>query len=124
MESVLSITQKHGADAVIEAAGGKDTLELAWKIARPNAVVALVAMYEETQKIPLPEMYGKNLIFKTGGVDAVHCGKLLQWIADGKLNTDFLITHQVTLDHILDGYRIFETKENGCLKIAVRPPSE
>lgn len=45
-ESIKEIT-KYGADAVIEAAGGKNTFELAYKIARPNAVVALVAMYEK-----------------------------------------------------------------------------
>lgn len=45
-ESIKEIT-KYGAHAVIEAAGGKNTFELAYKIARPNAVVALVAMYEK-----------------------------------------------------------------------------
>ena len=44
---------------VIEAAGGKDTFQLAWEIARPNANVVVAAMYEESQILPLPEMYGK-----------------------------------------------------------------
>ena len=54
---------------VFEAAGGADTFETAWKIARPNASVVIVAMYEEEQILPLPRMYGRNLTFKTGGVD-------------------------------------------------------
>ena len=54
-ESIKEIT-KYGADSVIEAAGGKNTFELAYKIARPNAVVALVAMYEKNQTLPLPEI--------------------------------------------------------------------
>ena len=36
--------------------------------ARPNAVVVVSAMYENDQTLPLPSMYGKNLIFKTGSV--------------------------------------------------------
>lgn len=116
---IKNLTGGHGADGVIEAAGGENTFELAWKIARPNSVVALVAMYEKSQNLPLPEMYGKNLIFKTGGVDAVHCEKLLNLIAEGKINTDFLISKKMPLTEILDAYKIFEEKQDNCLKIAI-----
>lgn len=118
-ESIKEIT-KYGADAVIEAAGGENTFELAYKIARPNAVVALVAMYEKNQILPLPEMYGKNLIFKTGGVDAVHCKELVKLIAEGKITTDFLITHRFSFDNIKDAYKLFEEKSENCLKVAVQ----
>ena len=118
-ESIKEIT-KYGVDAVIEAAGGKNTFELAYKIARPNAVVALVAMYEKNQILPLPEMYGKNLIFKTGGVDAVHCKELVKLIAEGKITTDFLITHRFSFDNIKDAYKLFEEKSENCLKVAVQ----
>ena len=74
---------KYGADVVIECAGAEDTFELAYKIARPNAIVAVVAMYEKNQILPLPQMYGKNLTFKTGGVDAVHCKELVGFILKG-----------------------------------------
>ena len=114
--AVRALTHGRGADAVIEAAGGGDTFQTAWKIARPNAVVALVAMYEREQSLPLPEMYGKNLLFKTGGVDACHCGELLELIAAGRLHTDFLITHRGPLPEILEGYRLFAEKRDGCLK--------
>ena len=112
---------KKGADSVIEAAGGKDTFQIAWKIARPNAIVAVVAMYEENQTLPLPHMYGKNLIFKTGGVDANNCRELLQLISEGKINTDFLITQKYPLSKIQEAYKVFESKEGNCLKIAITP---
>lgn len=44
---------------VLKVAGAKDTLQTARKIARPNAVVCVVAMYDEAQMLPLPDMYGK-----------------------------------------------------------------
>ena len=120
-KTVFALTEGRGADAVIEAAGGKNTFELAWRVARPNSVVALIAMYESPQILPLPEMYGKNLIFKTGGVDAVHCKRLLRLIEQGRLDTDFFITHQSPLNDILKGYRVFENREGGCLKWALTP---
>ena len=76
-------------------------------------------MYEKNQTLPLPEMYGKNLIFKTGGVDAVHCEKLLQLISENKINTDFLISKKLPLDEIINAYKIFEEKKDNCLKIAI-----
>ena len=71
LEMLKSLTERGGADRVIEVAGGEDTFELAWRCARPNAILAIVALYEKEQILPLPWMYGKNLTFKTGGVDAL-----------------------------------------------------
>lgn len=118
-KDVKDLTERRGADSVIEAAGGKDTFRTAWKIARANAIVALVAMYEENQTLPLPDMYGKNLTFKTGGVDAVNCSKLVNLISEKKINTDFLITHKFSLDNIQQAYKLFENKSDNCLKIAI-----
>lgn len=81
---IRKVTDGRGADTVFEAAGGGDTFQTAWKIARPNAVVVVVAMYEEPQTIPLPDMYGKNLVFKTGGVDGSFCQEIMDLTACGK----------------------------------------
>ena len=118
-KEVKNLTENRGADGVIECAGAKDTFEMSWKIARPNAIVGVVAMYEEDQILPLPQMYGKNLTFKTGGVDAIHCAKLLDLISKGLISTDFLITHKVSLGNIKNGYELFENKRENCLKVAV-----
>ena len=118
-KAVKEITKNNGADGVIEAAGGENTFELSWKIARPNSVVAVVAMYEKPQILPLPRMYGKNLIFKTGGVDAIHCEKLVKYISEGKISTDFLISKKMPLNNIIEAYKLFEEKSSGCLKIAI-----
>ena len=106
---------------MIECAGSSSSFQTAWKIARPNAVVAIVAMYEQAQTLPLEQMYGKNLIFKTGGVDAVHCERLMNLIAAGKFPTDFLISHKAPLNRILEGYHTFEEKLEHCIKWVVTP---
>ena len=109
----------HNSDGVIECAGTSESFQLAWKIARPNAIVGVVAMYEENQILPLPEMYGKNLTFKTGGVDANKCDLLVKLIEEKKISTDFLITHTYKFNEILEAYKLFEEKPEGCLKIAI-----
>ena len=106
---------------MIEAAGGDDTFEMAWRIARPNAVVVISAMYERDQTLPLPSMYGKNLTFKTGGVDASGLDEVMALIAEGRLDTSLLVSRRYPLSEILDAYRAFEAREDGCLKVAITP---
>lgn len=108
-----------GADRVLEVAGGPDTFQLAWQCARPNAIVTIVALYDKPQLLPLPDMYGKNLTFKTGGVDGCDCAEVLQLIAQGKIDTTPLITHRFPLSRIEEAYRIFENKEDNVIKIAI-----
>ena len=118
-EFVKNHSDHGGADRVLEVAGGKDTFRLAWLCARPNAIVTIVALYDEPQVLPLPDMYGKNLTFKTGGVDGCDCEEELQLIAQGKIDTTPLITHRFPLSQIEEAYRIFENKEDGVIKIAI-----
>lgn len=108
-----------GADRVLEVAGGKNTFQLAWRTARPNAIVTVVALYDEAQTLPLSDMYGKNLTFKTGGVDGCDCEEVLQLIEEGKIDTTPLITHRFPLSKIAEAYSLFENKEDGVIKVAI-----
>lgn len=118
-EFVKSRSEHGGADRVLEVAGSESTFKLAWQCARPNAIVTVVALYDKPQILPLPDMYGKNLIFKTGGVDGCDCEETLNLIAQGKLNTEPLITHTYPLAEIEDAYELFENKRDGVIKVAV-----
>ena len=87
--------------------------------ARPNATVMVVAFYDEPQTLSLPEMYGKNLTFKTGGVDGCDCAEILRLIAEGKLDTTPLITHRFPLSRIEEAYCLFENRADGVIKVAI-----
>jgi alcohol dehydrogenase len=58
-----------------------------------------VALYDKPQVLPLPDMYGKNLTFKTGGVDGCDCAEILS--------------------QIKEAYRLFEDKADGVIKVAI-----
>lgn len=118
-ELVLKNSDHGGADVVLEVAGAEDTFRLAWECARPNAIVTIVALYDRPQLLPLPDMYGKNLIFKTGGVDGCDCAEVLRLIEAGRIDTTPLITHRFPLEEIEEAYHIFENKLNGVIKVAV-----
>lgn len=94
---------------------------VSWRIARPNAVVVDSAMYENDQTPPLPNMYDKNLIFKTGGVDATGLEEPLSLIEQGPIDTSRLISKRYALNDILEAYRAFEAREDDCLKVVITP---
>lgn len=119
LEFVRANSSHGGADVVLEAAGAEETFRLAWECARPNAVVTIVALYNGSQILPLPEMYGKNLTFKTGGVDGCDCGEILELISQGKLDTEPLITHIYPLKEIAAAYDLFENRRDGVMKVAI-----
>lgn len=118
-EFVSRHSEHGGADVVLEVAGSNDSFRLAWECARPNAIVTVVALYDKPQLLPLPEMYGKNLTFKTGGVDGCDCEEILRLIEEGKIDTTPLITHRFALKDIEEAYRIFENRLDGVIKVAV-----
>lgn len=123
-EIVLRNSDHGGADVVLEVAGTDETFRLAWECARPNAIVTVVALYDRPQVLPLPDMYGKNLTFKTGGVDGCDCAEILRLIEEGKIDTTPLITHRFPLYEIEEAYRIFENKLDGVMKVAVSEREE
>ena len=64
---------------------------------------------------------GKNLTFKTGGVDGCDCAEILRLIQAGKLDTTPLITHRFPLKDIQRAYDVFENRKDGVIKIAITP---
>ena len=119
-EFVQSHSDHGGADVVLEVAGSDETFRLAWECARPNAIVTIVALYDRPQVLPLPEMYGKNLTFKTGGVDGCDCAEILRLIEQGLIDTTSLITHRFPLSRIEEAYRLFESRQEGVMKVAIQ----
>lgn len=122
-ENCIGLVKKEsehgGADVVLEVAGTEDSFKLSWQAARPNAIVTIVALYDKPMILPLPDMYGKNLTFKTGGVDGCDCEEILSLIEQGKIDTTPLITHKFPLRDIEKAYEIFENKQDNVIKIAI-----
>ena len=67
------------------------------------------------------DMYGKNLTFKTGGVDGCDCAAILKLIDQGKIDTTPLITHRYPLSRIAEAYDLFEHHRDNVIKTAIYP---
>ena len=65
-----------------------------------------------------------NMTFKTGGVDATGLEKPLSLIEQGLIDTSCLISKRYALNDILEAYRAFGAREDGCLKVVITPWEE
>lgn len=119
LEETLRLSEHGGADRVIEVAGTDDTFRMAYECARPNAIVTIVALYDRPQMLPLPDMYGKNLTFKTGGVDGCDCDEIMRLISKGLIATTPLITHTYPFAQIEEAYNLFENRRDNVIKVAI-----
>jgi threonine dehydrogenase-like Zn-dependent dehydrogenase len=47
--------------------------------------------------------------------------KLLYLVLTEKLDPSFVVTHQLPLDQAPHGYKIFQQKEDNCIKVVLKP---
>jgi threonine dehydrogenase-like Zn-dependent dehydrogenase len=47
--------------------------------------------------------------------------KLLQYVEEGKVKLNDIITHRLPLSEIGHGYSIFKKKEDNCVKVVLDP---
>ena len=65
-------------------------------------------------------MYGKNLKFKTGGVDGCDCDEILRLISDGRIDTTPMITHTFPFSRIEEAYGLFDNRRDNVVKVAIK----
>jgi len=73
-------------------------------------------------KVPFGALMNKALTVKTGQthVQRYH-HKLLKRIEAGEIDPSFVITHKVPLSKAPEMYRKFRDKEDGCIKVVLKP---
>jgi threonine dehydrogenase-like Zn-dependent dehydrogenase len=90
---------------------------------RPAGTISVPGVYLGVgDKIPLGAFMNKGLTMKTGQthVQKYH-GELLRRIESGEIDPSFVITHKVPIDQGPDMYKTFRDKDDGCIKVVLKP---
>jgi len=92
-------------------------------VCRPAGTLSIPGVYGGmVDKIPFGALMNKGLTIKTG---QTHVNRwtddLLQRIADGQIDPSFVITHTVGLEDGPSMYKTFRDKEDGCIKVVMKP---
>lgn len=113
-------TGGRGLDAVVEAAGSPEALELATRLARAGGTVVAVGAYTEPFTVHMGLVWIKALTLRTGQANVIaHVDRVLALLSAGRLDPGPLVTHRLALDDAPEGYAIYDRRE--ALKVVLRP---
>jgi len=92
-------------------------------VCRPAGVLSIPGVYGGlVDKIPFGALMNKGLTVRTG---QTHVNRwtddLLRRIEQGQIDPSFVITHNVGLDEGPQMYKTFREKEDGCIKVVLKP---
>ena len=121
--AVRDATEGRGADAVLEAVGSPEATTMAFALARPGGTLAAVGVHHEAAFPFSPgAAYDKNLTYRIGRGPVRHYMERLLPVAERRQKElAALFTHRMPLEQSPAGYRIFDTKAEGCIKVALHP---
>ena len=120
---VFEATDGQGAHAVIEAVGAVETVHLAFELARVGGIVSVVGVLVQNDfSFPMGTALMKDLTFRIGLVNvAGFIPTLLPLIRSGRLDPSALISHRMPLAQGAEAYKLFDGRQDGCLKVALQP---
>lgn len=122
-QRVFEATGGQGAHAVIEAVGAPETVHLAFELVRVGGVVSVVGvLIQQDFSFPMGTAFMKDLTFRIGLVNVQgFIPTLLPLIQSGRLDPAALISHRMPLAEGERAYQLFDSRSDGCLKVALQP---
>jgi threonine dehydrogenase-like Zn-dependent dehydrogenase len=147
LRSLKDLTGGRGPDACIDAVGMEahgttvgalydrakqsvmletdrpDVLRQAIMACRKGGIVSVPGVYGGfVDKFPVGAAFAKGLTLRMGQTHVHKYMKpLLERVERGEIDPSFVITHRLSLEDADRGYRMFERKENECIKVVMRP---
>jgi threonine dehydrogenase-like Zn-dependent dehydrogenase len=90
---------------------------------RQGGVVSIPGVYGGwADKIPFGAIMNKGLTIRTGQTHVQkYFGPLLERISKGEIDPSFVVTHHLRLDEAAMGFKIFNEKQDECIKIVLKP---
>ena len=103
--------------------GSPKIIETCMSAVRRGGIVSVVGVYATPfDNFPVGQFFDKGITIRGGQAPAQkHIDKLLQYVIDGKVQLDDIITHHLPLADAAHGYDIFRNKKENCVKVVLKP---
>lgn len=140
---IRALSEGRGADVCVEAVGfepdrdlldrakavlnlekgSPKVLEACMSAVRRGGTVTILGVYTTPfDNFPISQLFDKGIKIIGGQAPAQkHIDKLLQYVIDGKVVLDDIISHRLPLSEAAHGYDIFRNKKDNCLKVVLKP---
>ncbi|MBD3582893.1 zinc-dependent alcohol dehydrogenase [Flavobacterium selenitireducens] len=143
VEQIRSMTNGRGADVVVDAVGFEPerdlidrakavinfekgsvkVLEACMSAVRRGGTVSVLGVYPATyDNFPVGQFFDKGIILKGGQAPAQkYIDELMQYVLEGRVQLDDIISHRLPLSEIAHGYDIFKKRTDNCTKVVLDP---
>lgn len=143
VEAIRAMTGGRGADVCVDAVGfepernfldkvkatinfekgSMKVLDLCFEAVRRMGTVSIMGVYGSPyDNFPLYRIFDKGITVKQGQAPVLnYIDKLITLVNDGKVILDDIITHKLSLDQAAHGYKIFNEKQEDCVKVVLKP---
>ncbi len=120
---ILDATEGIGPHSVIEAVGSDECIRNAITLVRRGGRVSVVGVNVNMAfEFPMALALMKNLTFRIGVCPVPRLWPhLVPLLAEGRLQPDFVFTHEMALGKGPDAYALFESRREGVLKVLLDP---
>ncbi|WP_295854913.1 zinc-dependent alcohol dehydrogenase [uncultured Xylophilus sp.] len=106
--------------------GGAATV-LHWAInsVRKGGHVSIVGVYGPTfNALPIGNAVNKGLTLRMNQASVKrHLPRLIEHVLAGRIRPRDIITHRLPLEEVAEGYHLFSSKLDDCIKVVLLPPS-
>jgi alcohol dehydrogenase len=120
LTEIMELTNGLGADVAIEAVGVPETFELCAEIVRPGGHVANVGVHGRPATLHLEKLWIKDVTITTGLVDTSTTPRLLELIANGRIDPTPFATHHFELAETEEAYETFaDAATTNALKVVL-----
>ena len=109
------------ADVVYECIGAEQTLDQAIRISKPGAKLMIMGVFGKKPVIDMNTLQEAERVLYTSQAHVNEIATALEYMKEGKINADELITREITLDTLVDDgfeYLIQHGPEN--IKVLIR----
>lgn len=98
-------------------------LRQAIQACRKGGILSVAGVYGGfLDKLNFGAAFNKGLTFRMGQTHVQrYLRPLMQTIQEGQIDPSYIITHRLPLEEAAHGYEIFKEKEDGCIKVVLRP---
>lgn len=122
MDGKMSAMEKVETALKLQA-GSKAAIEMSSEAVRKCGTVVMLGVYGGRYNLfPLGNFFSRNVTLKMGQCPAQRYAKpILDLIAQGRFDATDIITHTLSLDEGARGYEVFDKKQEGCIKVVLKP---
>ena len=103
--------------------GALGSLVIATQAVRKFGTIQVTGVFgARYNAFPLGDIFSRNLTLKTGQAPVIpYIPNLYNMIVGGKFDPGDIVTHQLPLDQAEYGYKAFDAKIDGCIKVVLKP---